>query len=118
MSGGARIVEYGLPQRLLGMSVILILLYLVTREFRNEESKRLFFGLWLLPILVLVSVFTVHVWVAKIRFYRESIEVISPWRRRRVVPFSKVRVVRAGMAGWTVQTAGYGSIRFNHLQRG
>jgi len=118
ISGEAQILEYGLPHKLLAWSATLILLYLVIHGFRGDASDRLFLGFGLFPILVPVSLITLHVSLAQIRFSRESIEVSSPWRRQRVIPFSKVRDVRAGIAGWTVQTEGHGSIRFNHLQRG
>lgn len=116
--GGARVVEYGLPHKLVGIAATLLTSYLIIREFFADDGQPLFLGLLLSPFLAIAAALTAHWCVTQIRFDSENIEVISPWRGRRLVPFSSVRTVSAGMAGWTVRTAGFGTIRFHHLQRG
>lgn len=112
----ARVVEYGSAHKMIGSIAVIALLYVSVRWSLDYEDP--FFALLLLPFLMFAAALTAHWWIAQIRFDDDTIEVISAWRRRRLIPFLAVRGVHAGMAGWKVQAGGYGSIRFNHLQRG
>lgn len=115
---GTQVVEYGLPQKSIGVAATLLLSYLIIREFVVENGEALLAALILSPCLALAAALAAHWCVSQIRFDDENIEVVSVWRRRRLIPIRSVRQVSSGMAGWTVRTDGFGTIRFNHLQRG
>jgi hypothetical protein len=108
------IVEYTWSSRILGVVAVVLFGWLMLQFFREDGRGALFF----LPFELAVLALAANWWLTQIRVGPEQLEVRSPWRRRRSIPWDAVRALRGGMKGYRIETATAGLVRFNQLQRG
>jgi hypothetical protein len=116
--GHYRIVEYPVPLRLLVGTACLGVLYLAARDVVANGGTWAFYDYLYLPLLAGFVPLSLECWIARIRFDDRTLEITSPWRRRRIIPRERLGNIRPGFWGWTIETADAGRVAVNPSQQG
>lgn len=120
--GEDTIVEFSLAIRILGTAVALacayLSAYLILLGVLSYRGLAIFASATIFPMTLFFVALALYWWFTQIRFGTEYLQVRSPWRRPRRIPWSALQDVQGGPNSYRIETNGYGSVRFNSLQRG
>ena len=112
---GAHVVRYGRPMKLLTVGFWLCYLgAFVAALFAKPDGQ---FQLMILISSFLLMVLILHIEIFHVRvIYDEmGVRTFSPWRRRRLIPWSAIRRVYFSdpLKWYVVETAGHGRVRLH-----
>jgi len=112
---GAHVMRYGRSLKLLTVGFWVCYVGAFVGAFFARPDGRLPLLITISSFLLMILVFHIEMFNVRVVYDETGVRTFSPWRRRRVIPWSAFRRVyfSAPLKWYVVETDGYGCVRLH-----